>query len=55
MMDEPIWEMLPVERCACGLVSRGLVTGECADCREKSGARPVVDLALTNMKQEPPE
>lgn len=50
MMDESIWERLPAERCACGLVSRGLVTGECADCRaraaagmKRAAARPAVD------------
>lgn len=30
----PNWDEMPVERCACGLVSRGLVDGVCADCRQ---------------------
>jgi hypothetical protein len=29
---------LPSERCACGLVSRGLVDGVCADCRDRRKA-----------------
>lgn len=28
---------LDAQRCACGVVSRGLVSGVCADCRDRRG------------------
>lgn len=29
---------LEAERCECGVVSRGLVNGKCADCRDRESA-----------------